>query len=66
MVGKACERLGSKRGESRWCLEGDDGDHVSDNRSTEGTWPWTQSCVPCTSWAVKFPEASGEMRTGVS
>ena len=26
-------------------VAGDDGDHVSDNQSTEKTWPWTQSCV---------------------
>ena len=47
-------------------IRGDDGDHMSDNRSTEGTWPWTRSCVPCTSQAVGFSEASGEVRTGVS
>ena len=47
-------------------VRGDDGDHVSDNRSTEGTWPWTWSCVPCTSQAIGFSEASREARTGVS
>ena len=31
MAGKARESLGSRRGESHWCLEGDDGDRASDN-----------------------------------
>ena len=47
-------------------VRGDDGDRMSDNRSTEGTWPWTWSCVPCTSWAIGLSEASGEARMGVS
>ena len=37
MAGRACERLGSMRDESHWCLEGNDGNHASDNRSTEET-----------------------------
>ena len=39
MAGRARKRLGSTRDESRWCLEWSDGDRMSDNRSTEETWP---------------------------
>ena len=35
-------------------VRGDGGDRVSDNQSTEKTWPWMWSCIPCTSQAVGF------------
>ena len=35
-------------------VRGGDGDHANDNRSTEETWPWTRSCIPCTSQAIGF------------
>ena len=43
-----------------------DGDRVSDNRSAEKTWPWTRSCVPCTSRAVGIQRRAERRETGVS
>ena len=64
MAGKAHERLGSKRGESRWCLEGDDGDRASDNRSTEETWPLDAVLHPLQESGRWGSEVSGETRNG--
>ena len=66
MAGKARERLGSKRGESRWWLEGDDGNHMSDNRLTEETWPLDAVLCPLHKSGRGVSEASGEVKTGVS
>ena len=66
MAGKARERLGSKRGKSHWCLEGDDGDRASDNRLTEETWPLDVVLRPLHELGRWGSEASGETRTGVS
>ena len=43
-----------------------DGDRASDNRSAEKTWPWTRSCVPCTSRAVRFQRRAEGREAGVS
>ena len=66
MAGKACERLGPKRGELCWWLEGDDGDCASDNRSTEKTWPLDAVLHPLHESGHGVSEASGEVKTGVS
>ena len=52
--------------DSRWCLEGDDGDRASDNRSTEGTWPLDAVLRPLHELGRWGSEASGETRAGVS
>ena len=49
---KLARDLGLTRDDSRWCLEGNDGNRASDNRSTGKLGLWTRSCVPCTSRAV--------------
>ena len=33
---------------------------------TGKTWPWTRSCVPCTSWAVGFQRRAERQEPGVS
>ena len=66
MAGKACESLGSRRGESHWCLEGDDGDRASDNQSTEETWPLDTVLRLLHELGHWGSEVSGETRTGVS
>ena len=66
MAGKAHERLGLKQGESRWWLEGDDGDCTSDNRLTEETWPLDTVLRPLHKSGHGVSEASGEVKTGVS
>ena len=50
----------------RWCLEGDDGDRASDNRSTEETWPLDAVLHPLHELGRWGSEASGETRAGVS
>ena len=47
-------------------VRGGDGDRASNNRSITRTWPWTQSCVPCTSQAVRFQRRVERRETGVS
>ena len=47
-------------------VRGGDGDRASDHRSITRTWPWTQSCVPCTSRAVRFQGRAERRETGVS
>ena len=54
------------RDDSRWCLEGNDGDRVSDNRSTEETWPLDTVLRPLHELGRWGSEASGETRAGVS
>ena len=66
MAGKARKRLGSKRGESCWWLEGDDSDRASDNRLTEETWPLDAVLRPLHKSGHGVSEASGEVKTGVS
>ena len=63
---KLARDLGLTQGESRWCLEGDDGDRVSNNRSTEETWPLDVVLRPLHESGRWGSEASGETRTGVS
>ena len=63
---KLARDLGLTRDDSRWCLEGNDGDHVSDNRSTEGTWPLNMVLRPLHKLGHWGSEASGETRAGVS
>ena len=66
MAGKARERLGVTQDDSRWCLEGNDGDRVSDNQSTEETWPLDTVLRPLHELGRWGSEASGETRAGVS
>ena len=66
MAGRAHERLGSTWDESRWCLEGNDGDRVSNNRLTEETWPLDAVLCPLHELGRWGSEASGETRVGVS
>ena len=66
MADRTCERLGSTRDESRWCLEGNDGDRASDNRSIEETWPLDVVLRPLHELGHWGSEASGETRVGVS
>ena len=66
MAGRARERLGSTWDKSRWCLEGNDGDRASDNRSTEETWPLDAILRPLHESGRWGSEVSGETRTGVS
>ena len=62
MAGRARERLGSTRDESRWCLEWSDGDCASDNQSTEETWPLDAVLRPL----HKLGRWGSEARVGVS
>ena len=66
VAGIAHERLGSTRDESRWCLEGNDGNRASDNRSTDETWPLDMVLRPLHELGRWGSEASGEAGTGVS
>ena len=66
MAGRARERLGLMWDKSRWCLEGNDGDRASDNRSTEETWPLDVVLRPLHELGCWGSEASGETRVGVS
>ena len=63
---KLTRDLGLMRDDSRWCLEGNDGNRVSDNRSTEGTWPLDAVLRPLHKLGRWGSEASGETRVGVS
>ena len=47
---KLARDLGLTRDDSCWCLEGNDGDRVSDNRSTEETWPLDVVLRPLHEW----------------
>ena len=49
-----------------WCLEGNDGDRVSDNRSTKETWPLDTVLRPLHKLGRWGSEASEETGAGVS